>query len=488
MPVRDRGRYSDRSPEQLLRMLIDGNDGIDLAVGSRRFRVANVPLFRRDGNALRQGVRIAAIGDVEAETTISIGAGGTVHDEQRIGPGQPNRPILLFVPEASDETTVEVRAAVAGHEAVAASFQVRPQRKWSVHLIHHSHYDIGYTDPQATVINSQLGFIDSALDLIAATDDWPEDSKFRWVIEVTDPLRHWLDARPKSMHDELFRRVREGRVEINGLPFSMHSEAYSIDEIAHQMHAVGDWREQFGVEIVSAMQSDVPGATTGLATLLTGAGIKYLAVAHNYAGRSVPHFTGGQEMSRPFYWQAPDGNRVLTWMTDSTLGMAYMEGNHAGLARSFESAQDHLTEYLAAISQRPFPYGRDAFNWAGTHKEFAFTKRPYAFDVLHMRVQGVFADNAPPNLLIGEIARQWNDTWAYPRLRLSTNRAFFEEIESKYGDQFETYGGDWTDWWADGIGSGARPLGLNRKAQSDVRTAQTLTPWPMPSRSRQRNH
>lgn len=50
----------------------------------------------------------------------------------------------------------------------------------------------------------------------------------------------------------------------------------------------------------------------------------------------------------------------------------------------------------------------------------------------------------------------------------------FEEVESKYGDQFETYGGDWTDWWADGIGSGALPLGLNRKAQSDLRTAQTL--------------
>lgn len=45
MPVRDRGRYSDRSPEQLLRMLIDGNDGVDIAVGTLRFRVGNVPLF-----------------------------------------------------------------------------------------------------------------------------------------------------------------------------------------------------------------------------------------------------------------------------------------------------------------------------------------------------------------------------------------------------------------------------------------------------------
>ncbi|MEV4899288.1 glycoside hydrolase family 38 C-terminal domain-containing protein, partial [Nonomuraea sp. NPDC055795] len=34
--------------------------------------------------------------------------------------------------------------------------------------------------------------------------------------------------------------------------------------------------------------------------------------------------------------------------------------------------------------------------------------------------------------------------------------------------------GDWTDWWADGLGSGARPLGYVRRAQSSLRAAETL--------------
>ena len=38
----------------------------------------------------------------------------------------------------------------------------------------------------------------------------------------------------------------------------------------------------------------------------------------------------------------------------------------------------------------------------------------------------------------------------------------------------ETHEGDWTDWWADGIGSGARALGFNRLAQGAVRSGQTL--------------
>ena len=65
------------------------------------------------------------------------------------------------------------------------------------------------------------------------------------------------------------------------------------------------------------MQTDVPGATIGLATLLTDAGIEFLAVAHNYAGRSIPHLLDGQDLTRPFRWQAPDGESLMVWYTDT---------------------------------------------------------------------------------------------------------------------------------------------------------------------------
>ncbi|HEX5914587.1 MAG TPA: hypothetical protein VFY54_15810, partial [Rubrobacter sp.] len=70
--------------------------------------------------------------------------------------------------------------------------------------------------------------------------------------------------------------------------------------------------------------------------------------------------------------------------------------------------------------------------------------------------------------------REWNEKWAYPQLRLATNSEFFTEAEERLAGSIETYSGDWTDWWVDGIGSGARHLGFNRRAQADVRTAQTL--------------
>jgi hypothetical protein len=102
------------------------------------------------------------------------------------------------------------------------------------------------------------------------------------------------------------------------------------------------------------------------------------------------------------------------------------------------------------------------------------TKVPYPYDVLHLRVQGAFSDNASPSIVPAGIVREWNEKWAYPQLRLATNSEFFTEAEERLAGSIETYSGDWTDWWVDGIGSGARHLGFNRRAQADVRTAQTL--------------
>jgi RNase H-fold protein (predicted Holliday junction resolvase) len=71
-----------------------------------------------------------------------------------------------------------------------------------------------------------------------------------------------------------FDRVREGRIEICALPFSMNTEAYSIDELARQLRFADELRGRFDVPIETAMQIDVPGATIGLLTSLVDADIR----------------------------------------------------------------------------------------------------------------------------------------------------------------------------------------------------------------------
>ncbi|MGH2819711.1 MAG: glycoside hydrolase family 38 C-terminal domain-containing protein, partial [Actinomycetota bacterium] len=409
------------------------------------------------------------LGSLEA----SVLEGEAVLDRTSVDATGGRHSVLLFVPEVRDACSMTFVLSGGGAELLRAPVEIRPQRKWSVYVVHHSHLDVGYTDIQSSVWRHHRAYLDSVVDLVTATDDRPEEARFRWNVEANWTLRDWMRSRPRGPVEELFRRARQGRIEVAALPFSMHTEAYSIDELARMLWFADELREDRGLEIVTAMQTDVPGATDGLLQLLTGAGIRYLSVAHNYAGRSVPHLVGGRALTRPFYWRAPSGARLLVWYTDTPHGV-YMEGNHLGLADDYESALALLPEYLAALAERPYPYMGPTFGWEGVGPDGASGKAPYPFDLLHLRVQGSYGDNAGPSLVPADIVGRWNETWAYPKLRMATNRDFFTCVEERLGDRIETYEGDWTDWWADGIGSAARELGFNRRAQSAVRSAMTL--------------
>lgn len=450
--------------------LIDRAENIVLSTGNGQVRVAAVPLFRAKDRTLQQAVRVEASATL-AGAIVSIAPGGGSEIDRVTIAGSAFE--HLFVPEVTTPTRFTVTVTADG-ESVDAPILIEPQRKWSIHLVHHSHFDYGYTDPQPMVIDTHLRYLDAAIDLVDATSDWPEEAKFRWNIEVTYPLRRWMANRPASIRSELIRQVRDGRMEIGALPFSMHTEAYSMDELAWGLRYAQQLRDEYGVEIVSAFQSDVPGAVIGLLTLLTGADIRYFTVAHNYAGRSVPFRVGGQELTRPFWWTRPDGRRLLVWFTDTPHGMAYMDGNLVGLAEGETVARNILPDYLAAMAQKPYPYGGASFGWSGLPADLPVTKQIYPYDILHFRIQSSIADNAPPSLAISETVRDWNAAWAWPKLRLSRNRDFFEIAETTLGDSIDSFSGDWTDWWADGIGSGAYPLSLCRKAQYGIRAAQSL--------------
>jgi hypothetical protein len=476
MPERNTDRDRHWDFHRIRAALITDTAGIDIEASGLSARVSDAPLFRRaEDGRLRQAVRVWARAETTMEAvTWTLASGDTLVDRVTAPLGPSPASIHLLVPEVKTPEVFRLEVIGGTVAPVQADITVTPQRKWSVYLIHQSHLDIGYTDPQPAVLEGQLAYLDAALDLLDLTDAWPEDARFRWNVEATWPLQHWLRSRPKAAREAFLGRVRQGRIEVNALPFTMHTEAFSMDELARQLWFADELRERHGLEIVSAMQTDVPGATIGLATLLTDAGIRYLAVAHNYAGRSVPYLVGGQELTRPFYWQAPDGERLLVWYTDTPHGVAYMEGNLAGLASDYETAVASLPEYLNALGQCPCPYGALPYGWTGFPAGLEITRHPYPHDVLHLRVQSTIADNASPSLIPAEIVRAWNEEWAYPRLRMGTNREFFAVAEERLGDQLDTYAGDWTDWWADGIGSGARPLGFNRVAQGGIRVAQTL--------------
>ncbi|OIJ90438.1 glycoside hydrolase family 38 C-terminal domain-containing protein [Streptomyces colonosanans] len=434
-------------------------------------RLTVEPLLRRaEGGGLLQSLRVDAVnGSALPEAfTVCAESGSPLPAVRLAG---PNGSIRLLLPAVDTAQRVTL-SLPDGEGGSGIDVTLTPQRQWTIHLVHHSHLDIGYTDPQGRVLAEHLSYLDSCLELTQATDDWAHESQFRWCVESLWSFQQWADARPAEQVEEFVRRVREGRIELTALPFNLHTETCSTDELHELLRLAHQVKQKYGVDFTSAMQTDVPGSVVGLVDALSAAGVKYLSVAHNWAGRSVPHLVGGEKLPRLFRWRAPSGSSLLVWVTDTPHGLAYMEGPLLGFDTDYDSVDDLLPAYLTSLATNPYPYRGGVFGWAMDQKEIK--REPYPWDVLHLRVQGKFGDNAPPRRVIADTVRRWNETWAYPQLRLSRNEDFFTDAASRLGDRIRTFEGDWTDWWADGIGSGARPLSLARTAQSVVADAQTI--------------
>ncbi|GAB3631859.1 glycoside hydrolase family 38 C-terminal domain-containing protein [Microbacterium shaanxiense] len=440
-------------------------------IGTHTVRIIPEPLQRKVDGRNARSVRVIVEGeqaDVDGlEVLIADDEGAPLNLGRA---ASPEGSIRVMVPASDSPADVEVRIPSLGEESVPVRLDgVRP---WSVHVVHHSHFDFGYTDPQAAVIANQRSYLDSAVDLIHQTAEWPEASRFRWNAEALWAFSDWEGNRTRAEIDELVRLVREGSIGLSAMPYNLHTDTCSTDELHELLASARRIRDEYGIPFTSAMQTDVPGQVAGLPDALSDFGVRFLAVAHNWAGRSEPHKNGALDIPRLFRWRSAAGNSVLVWMTDSPHGLAYLEGPMVGFTESYETLETLFPAYLTALSTRGYPFPPGVF---GAHGEEDEGRQPYPWDVLHVRTQGFNGDNGPARLHLSEQVRQWNETWEYPKLRVSRNEDFFEEAEERFGDELVTLEGDWGDWWVEGVGSGAVPLSLAREAQVSAPAARTIS-------------
>jgi hypothetical protein len=426
--------------------------------------IAVEPLLRRGEGGPEQSIRVRTSHPL-SRAEIALTDGTVLHAAaERTADGA-----RFFVPAQTASVVVQVRLPEISE--VPVEVQVEPVRPWEVSLIHHSHFDIGYTDLQSRVIVEQLAYLDDALRL-AESEPAASPSSFRWSVESIWMLREWIRRRRPETVDRFMQQVRNGRIELAAMPFNMHTETCSTEELHGLLRYAREISARFGVEIPVAYQTDVPGCVAGTVDALSDAGVKYLAVAHNWAGRSVPYLSDGVRLPRLFRWASPGGSSVLVWQTTTAQGMAYQEGANLGFHDSIENVEDLLPLYLLAEASYGYPYDDNCFGFALGDRDY--DRDPYPWNEIHLRVMGRVGDNCPPNRRLNEIVDEWNERWEYPKLAVSTSREFFEVVEERHAGAIETFVGDWNDWWADGIGSAARHLQMNREAQAGLSQASSV--------------
>ncbi len=312
-------------------------------------------------------------------------------------------------------------------------------RPWEIWLVHHSHVDIGYTEPQDIILRKHAEFVAQALDYCTATDALPPGERFCWTCEVSWTVKAFL-ARYPERAQEFFRRVREGRIEVTALYLQL-TDLFTRELLEETTDYAMNLGRQQGFEIVTAMNDDVNGWTWGLPDLLAARGVRYMDTAINET-RAL----GVCPRPALFRWTGPRGGSLLFWHSHG-----YLCGN--GLALDQPGAEERIAGLLKSLEDGGYPH-----------------------HIVELRVQGENHDNAPPGLWVCEALRRWNAAHADgPRLRLVTARQWFEHAAAQWPATPTEHRAAWPDWWADGNGSAAAEAALVRRAQADLATLKTLS-------------
>lgn len=385
----------------------------------------------RGKDELRQLVMGTAV-NFGNPVTAKIEQNGKILKESTLNFGA--NPVELSFPEVKVKTSVKVYLRINNKSVDTSEVELFPVKKWTINFVQHAHTDIGYTRPQTEILPAHLRYIDYALDYCDATDNYPDDSKFRWTCEGAWAVNAYLNSRPQSQIARLIKRIKEGRIEVTGMYLNFN-ELPDENILAHSLYPNEKFKK-LGLKVRTGMQDDVNGIGWCMIDYFNTIGIKYLDMGVNVT-RSIPVF----DKPTAFWWESPSGERLLAYR-----GEHYMEGNFLGIQQNdMYIFEKNLLNYVSSLEQKNYP-----------------------FNITDIQYSGYYTDNSPPSTHECDMIKKWNEKFAWPHLRNATISEFFEKVQKKYGKDLPVYKAAWPDWWTDGFGSNAEATAVTREGHADM--------------------
>lgn len=196
-----------------------------------------------------------------------------------------------------------VAMAVLG--AAASGAQPLPPPPWTIHVVSDTCPDYTWGFDEKTTRRSMAELVRAHLDAMARTDADPEGNRDRYTTAVTNEALALVEHYPERK-DELVRRLREGRITLspflNNTLWGWQSEEAFLRSLYPALRLERAWR----VPIDVAHHTELPSLPWGAATLLAGAGVRWLAVPF------LDYDTewGALDVPPLFILEGPDGGRV----------------------------------------------------------------------------------------------------------------------------------------------------------------------------------
>ena len=301
----------------------------------------------------------------------------------------------------------------------------------------HIHLDVGYTDYQAKVAAIQSRVIDEAMDLTAQHPD------FRFSIDGEWDLAQFMKTRTPAEQQRAITAIQKEQLFVPAQYGSLltgfsRGRRSSVHFTAVPTSAANT------VPFNYANITDVPSYTWSYASILASAGLKYFLAGSDNV-RAPVLLQGRLNENSPFYWEGPDGQKVILW-------------------------------YSRHYMQMQLLFGLPPKVWAG-HDTIPLFLQMYEHPSYRANAAIIFGSQVENTDLFpqqAELAGQWNSVYAYPRMQYSGFYEALKNIADQFGNDIPTVRGDGGPYWEDGIAADAYYATMERENEARGPSAEIL--------------
>ncbi len=225
----------------------------------------------------------------------------------------PLTPAIMFPEDrAAHRVPIRVKASLSDRLVLDSTLMVRLTGHRDIHLVHHSHTDIGYSHLQAEVERIQNNNIWKALELIDRTKDYPEDSRFVWNVESLWAVENFLGIASEQDKQRFIAAVKAGSIALSANYANILTGLCTPEEMHWIVEYADSLRAWYDLPITMAMQTDIPGMSWSMVDAYAAHGIRHLSQGPNY----IPDMPDGgdrigstlrEQGDKPYWWKGTTG-------------------------------------------------------------------------------------------------------------------------------------------------------------------------------------
>ena len=425
-------------------------------------------LYRQpDGRANLVRVTVAGLDAPAARARLTDRRGALVGTAgllpEGAGGGLVLRGELWVTLTAPTEFQIDVEV---GRDRVARQrVRIAPPKRWTLYWVPFAHLEVGVA--AATQSLSEIAgrheraFEQQRRNLDVALAHLSGGAHARPAAENALTILSFLGNRPAASGDALLQAVRDGKIGMPALFANLLTGLLDHETYARVVWPAGRLARERGLAFSAALASDVPGYPATFPTVLAASGVRFFASGLG-TERAAPLVSPaearaaglpgtGTPFPQLFYWEGPDGGRVLHWR-----GTGWRDAERLG----FDDGPDEMARRVS--------------EWLLDHPVLAASDYPYDAALL----LGTSATpNAPWDESIAANIEEFGRRYAFPRIVTSRTEDFFRDIERRYAGKIPTRRGDTGVYREDGAAQASRELTAFRAAQLAARVADALALW-----------